>query len=87
MVAAAKPAHVVHVVEIAKRRKGAKAERIQLMIVCKECGFKNTDADSFCGACGGFLEWTGEKQAAPAARRRAAKSRSRRRACTSASRR
>ena len=37
------------------------------MIVCKECGFKNADADSFCGACGGFLEWTGEKQAAPVA--------------------
>ena len=37
------------------------------MIVCKECGFKNTDVDSFCGACGGFLEWTGEKQAAPVA--------------------
>ena len=37
------------------------------MIVCKECGFKNADADSFCGACGSFLEWTGEKQAAPAA--------------------
>jgi len=37
------------------------------MIICKECGFKNGDADSFCGACGSFLEWTGEKQAAPAA--------------------
>jgi len=36
------------------------------MIICKECGFKNADADSFCGACGSFLEWTGEKQAAPA---------------------
>ncbi|MGZ7085228.1 MAG: hypothetical protein ACXVIH_02800, partial [Ilumatobacteraceae bacterium] len=35
------------------------------MIVCKECGFKNGDADAFCGACGSFLEWTGEKQAAP----------------------
>ncbi|HSH23639.1 MAG TPA: hypothetical protein VK975_06230, partial [Acidimicrobiales bacterium] len=38
------------------------------MIVCKKCGFHNIDADTFCGACGGFLEWTGEKVApAPAA--------------------
>ena len=33
------------------------------MIVCKECGFQSADSDSFCGACGGFLEWTGERQA------------------------
>lgn len=31
------------------------------MIVCRECGFRNVDADAFCGACGGFLEFTGEK--------------------------
>ncbi len=31
------------------------------MIVCKKCGFNNTDADAFCGSCGAFLEWTGEK--------------------------
>ena len=37
------------------------------MIVCKKCGFNNSDADAFCGSCGAFLEWTGEKVApAPA---------------------
>ena len=35
------------------------------MIVCKSCGFRNTAADSFCGSCGAFLEWTGEKVEAP----------------------
>src|SRR6266545_30260 len=33
------------------------------MIVCKSCGFHNQDKDSFCGSCGAFLEWTGEKVA------------------------
>jgi hypothetical protein len=36
------------------------------MIVCKKCGFNNTDADTFCGSCGAFLEWTGEKVTRPA---------------------
>src|SRR5580700_1522740 len=36
------------------------------MIVCKKCGFNNTDADTFCGSCGAFLEWTGEKVSPPA---------------------
>ncbi|MFL6142406.1 MAG: hypothetical protein ACJ72N_11150, partial [Labedaea sp.] len=31
------------------------------MIVCKSCGFHNREADAFCGSCGAFLEWTGEK--------------------------
>jgi hypothetical protein len=31
------------------------------MIVCRKCGFHNGDADAFCGSCGSFLEWTGEK--------------------------
>lgn len=31
------------------------------MIVCRSCGFHNKDADSFCGSCGEFLEWTGER--------------------------
>ena len=35
------------------------------MIVCKSCGFRNSGADSFCGSCGAFLEWTGEKVAPP----------------------
>ena len=65
MVAVAKPAHVVHVVEIAGRRAAGPAGGGCIVIVCKSCGFKNTDADAFCGTCGGFLEWTGEKQAAP----------------------
>jgi uncharacterized Zn finger protein (UPF0148 family) len=33
------------------------------VIVCKTCGFHNKDADAFCGSCGAFLEWTGEKLA------------------------
>jgi hypothetical protein len=36
------------------------------MIVCKKCGFNNADADTFCGSCGAFLEWTGEKVTPPA---------------------
>lgn len=31
------------------------------MMVCRSCGNKNGDADAFCGDCGKFLEWTGEK--------------------------
>lgn len=33
------------------------------MIVCRDCGQRNTDRDTFCGACGRFLEWTGERVA------------------------
>ncbi len=32
------------------------------MIVCRKCGLRNGDTDTFCGTCGSFLEWTGEKQ-------------------------
>jgi hypothetical protein len=35
------------------------------MIVCKTCGYRNAGADSFCGSCGGFLEWTGERVETP----------------------
>src|SRR6266508_1038797 len=35
------------------------------MIVCKKCGFHNRDADAFCGTCGAFLEWSGEKVVLP----------------------
>ena len=31
------------------------------MIVCKQCGHHNVDSDTFCGSCGKFLEWTGER--------------------------
>ena len=31
------------------------------MIVCKQCGHHNEDSDTFCGSCGKFLEWTGER--------------------------
>ena len=33
------------------------------MIVCKQCGHHNEDNDTFCGSCGKFLEWTGERVA------------------------
>jgi len=33
------------------------------VIVCERCGSQNADRESFCGACGAFLEWEG----APAA--------------------
>ena len=35
------------------------------MIVCKTCSFKNLDKDQFCGKCGSYLEWAGEKVALP----------------------
>ncbi|OLE35636.1 MAG: hypothetical protein AUG48_10075 [Actinobacteria bacterium 13_1_20CM_3_68_9] len=31
------------------------------MIVCKQCGHHNEDNDTFCGSCGKFLEWSGER--------------------------
>ena len=35
------------------------------MIVCRKCGFHNGDTDTFCGSCGSFLEFTGEKIVPP----------------------
>src|SRR5690242_19131602 len=37
------------------------------MIVCTNCGNHNEDSDEFCGSCGKFLEWVGERVEAPAA--------------------
>ena len=37
------------------------------MIICTKCGFQNSDDASFCGSCGSFLEWTGQKIQPPAA--------------------
>jgi uncharacterized OB-fold protein len=31
------------------------------VIVCKQCGHHNEDNDTFCGSCGKFLEWSGER--------------------------
>jgi hypothetical protein len=31
------------------------------VIVCRQCGHHNEDNDTFCGSCGKFLEWTGER--------------------------
>ena len=36
------------------------------MIVCTQCGNHNQDDDEFCGSCGKFLEWVGEKVDEPA---------------------
>ena len=31
------------------------------MIRCRECGTINDETAGFCGGCGQFLEWTGER--------------------------
>ncbi|NEE39576.1 hypothetical protein G3M53_81065, partial [Streptomyces sp. SID7982] len=31
------------------------------MIICRRCGGRNRDSDDFCGSCGAFLEWSGER--------------------------
>ena len=31
------------------------------MIVCRQCGHENRAATDFCGSCGAFLEWEGER--------------------------
>lgn len=31
------------------------------MIICTNCGNHNEDSDEFCGSCGKFLEWVGQK--------------------------
>jgi hypothetical protein len=31
------------------------------VIVCKQCGNHNEEGSEFCGSCGAFLEWTGER--------------------------
>lgn len=38
------------------------------MIVCRSCGSHNADGDAFCGTCGDYLEWTGEKLAPTSAK-------------------
>jgi ribosomal protein L40E len=35
--------------------------RSKPMIVCKHCGGQNPDGTDFCGSCGKFLEWSGER--------------------------
>lgn len=35
------------------------------MIVCTSCGTRNEDGESFCGECGSYLEWAGERLAEP----------------------
>lgn len=35
------------------------------MIVCKKCGNQNPDNETFCTSCHAYLEWSGEKVAAP----------------------
>jgi ribosomal protein S27AE len=37
------------------------------MIVCTNCGNHNEDNDEFCGSCGKFLEWVGERIETPVA--------------------
>jgi hypothetical protein len=31
------------------------------MIICRDCGHQNEEEDQFCGSCGAFLEFSGEK--------------------------
>lgn len=35
------------------------------MIICTNCGHQNEGGDTFCGSCGTFLEWAGERVAVP----------------------
>ena len=35
------------------------------MIICTTCGRRNADSDEFCGKCGDFLEFVGERVAEP----------------------
>jgi len=35
------------------------------MIVCTKCGSRNEADDAFCGSCGEYLEWAGEKVVEP----------------------
>ena len=35
------------------------------MIICRMCGNHNDESSAFCGDCGKFLEWSGEKVAPP----------------------
>lgn len=35
------------------------------MILCSTCGYENEGSDEFCGSCGAFLEWSGERVAEP----------------------
>jgi ribosomal protein L40E len=35
------------------------------MIVCRDCGHRNEQSDEFCGSCGSFLEFSGERIAEP----------------------
>jgi hypothetical protein len=34
------------------------------VIICTACGVRNQDSESFCGECGSYLEWEGEREAA-----------------------
>ncbi|MGQ0519571.1 MAG: NADase-type glycan-binding domain-containing protein [Actinomycetota bacterium] len=36
------------------------------MIICEECGNQNDSTDTFCGSCGAFLEWQGQRVEEPA---------------------
>lgn len=47
------------------------------MIVCRSCGSHNADDDTFCGSCGEYLEWTGEKLEPASARPAVAESEAR----------
>ncbi|MGH9165372.1 MAG: hypothetical protein ACRDZW_07675, partial [Acidimicrobiales bacterium] len=31
------------------------------MIICRQCGAESAEGDDFCGTCGVFLEWEGER--------------------------
>ena len=73
LVAAAKPAHLGHTVEVVvagraqptadQHRSPAGQPRggRPRVILCRKCGHQNADDESFCTQCNSYLEWSGDR--------------------------